>query len=223
MPMEDGQQTLKLANPAFQSNQQTQRSSQISEPSVPVEFGNRVPQGESRGHNKQQSQDSAIPGIESTTIQISTKSPNDLTPLTPGHFLIGEALTAPVESNVAQVNLNWLSRWQRIEQLRQHFWMRWSKEYMTQSTYSREEGNGWEKDRRNKIPNVKIRQTIAQESVGDLVLLVEENLPPLNWKMGRIIEVHPGKDNRVRVVTVKTASGTTKRTVNKVCVLPKDE
>jgi hypothetical protein len=59
--------------------------------------------------------------------------------------------------------------------------------------------------------------------VGDLVLLVEENLPPLNWKMGRIIEVHPGKDNRVRVVTVKTASGTTKRTVNKVCVLPKDE
>jgi hypothetical protein len=49
------------------------------------------------------------------------------------------------------------------------------------------------------------------------------NLPPLSWKMGRIIEVHPAKDNRVRVVKVKTASGTTKRTVNKVCVLPKDE
>jgi hypothetical protein len=99
-----------------------------------------------------------------------SSSPNDLTPLTPGHFLIGEALTAPVESNVAQVNLNWLSRWQRIEQLRQHFWMRWSKEYVTQSTYSREEGNGWEKDRRNKIPNVKIRQTIAQESVWKALL-----------------------------------------------------
>jgi hypothetical protein len=39
-----------------------------------------------------------------------------------------------------------------------------------QSTYSREEGNEWEKDRRNKIPNVKIRQTIAQESVWKALL-----------------------------------------------------
>jgi hypothetical protein len=36
---------------------------------------------------------------------------------------------------------------------------------LSQSTYSKEEGNEWEKDRRNKIPNVKIRQTIAQEWV----------------------------------------------------------
>jgi hypothetical protein len=34
-----------------------------------------------------------------------------------------------------------------------------------QSTYSREEGNEWEKNIRNKIPNIKTRQTIAQESV----------------------------------------------------------
>jgi hypothetical protein len=39
-----------------------------------------------------------------------------------------------------------------------------------QSTYSTEEGNEWEKDRRNKIPNVKIRQTIAQESVWKALL-----------------------------------------------------
>jgi hypothetical protein len=39
-----------------------------------------------------------------------------------------------------------------------------------QSTYSREEGNEWEKDRRNKIPKVKIRQTIAQESVWKALL-----------------------------------------------------
>jgi hypothetical protein len=37
--------------------------------------------------------------------------------------------------------------------------------FTRQSTYSREEGNEWKKDRRNKIPNVKIRQTIAQEWV----------------------------------------------------------
>jgi hypothetical protein len=45
-----------------------------------------------------------------------------------------------------------------------------SPEQNHQSTYSREEGNEWEKDRRNKIPNVKIRQTIAQESVWKALL-----------------------------------------------------
>jgi hypothetical protein len=39
-----------------------------------------------------------------------------------------------------------------------------------ESTYSTEEGNEWEKDRTNKIPNVKIRQTIAQESVWKALL-----------------------------------------------------
>jgi hypothetical protein len=38
------------------------------------------------------------------------------------------------------------------------------------STYSKEEGNEWEKDRRNKIPNVNIRQMIAQESVWKALL-----------------------------------------------------
>jgi hypothetical protein len=42
--------------------------------------------------------------------------------------------------------------------------------FWPQSTYSTEEGNEWEKDRRNKTPNVKIRQTIAQESVWKALL-----------------------------------------------------
>jgi hypothetical protein len=42
--------------------------------------------------------------------------------------------------------------------------------FWPQSTYSTEEGNAWEKDRRNKIPSVKIRQTIAQESVWKALL-----------------------------------------------------
>jgi hypothetical protein len=41
---------------------------------------------------------------------------------------------------------------------------------LNQSTYSREEGNEWEKDRKNKIPNGKIRQTIAQESIWKALL-----------------------------------------------------
>lgn len=56
--------------------------------------------------------------------------------------------------------------------------------------------------------------------VGKLVVIREDNLAPLRWKMGRITEVHPGADGVVRVVTVKTASGFLKRAVEKLCLLP---
>jgi hypothetical protein len=53
-----------------------------------------------------------------------------------------------------------------------------------------------------------------------LVVLVEDNLPPLQWRLGRVVEVHPGTDNIVRVVSIKTISGVVKRAIKKVCVLP---
>ncbi|KAJ8946243.1 hypothetical protein NQ314_008931, partial [Rhamnusium bicolor] len=85
-----------------------------------------------------------------------------------------------------------------------HFWTRWSKEYLT----SLQARSKW-KD--NKYPDLK---------VGSMVVVHDENLPPLRWSLGRIIEVHPGSDNVVRVVTVKTAKGITKRVLTKISVLP---
>lgn len=38
--------------------------------------------------------------------------------------------------------------------------------------------------------------------------------------MGRIELLHPGKDGVIRVVTVRTAKGTYKREVRKICVMP---
>lgn len=56
--------------------------------------------------------------------------------------------------------------------------------------------------------------------VGALVLLQEENIPPQQWKMGRITSTHPGEDGVVRVVTVKTASSEYKRAVTRICLFP---
>lgn len=42
--------------------------------------------------------------------------------LTPGHFLIGRALVSYPEPNLQERPENRLSRWQRIEQMRQQFW-----------------------------------------------------------------------------------------------------
>ncbi|XP_063543215.1 uncharacterized protein LOC134751700 [Cydia strobilella] len=59
--------------------------------------------------------------------------------------------------------------------------------------------------------------------VGDLVLLREENVPPLEWRRGRIISIRPGKDGVVRVVQVRTATGVLTRPTNRIIRLPVDK
>lgn len=59
-------------------------------------------------------------------------SPDDLQALTPGHFVIGEALTAIPDRNVTKMPSNRLTRYQLLSQIRQHFWKQWSVEYLSQ-------------------------------------------------------------------------------------------
>lgn len=40
---------------------------------------------------------------------------------------------------------------------------------------------------------------------GDLVLLVKENLPTNKCPLGKIVKVHSGKDNKIRVVKNKNS------------------
>ena len=123
--------------------------------------------------------------------------------LTPGHFLIGKPLQAlPDEPGVRSLSISLPCRWQLCQTLVQHFWSRWSNEYLTQlSRFTK-----WHR------PSCNL-------SVGDIVVLQEDQLVPTKWPLGRIVEVHPGHDNLVRVVTVKTANDTYKRPVTKLAVL----
>lgn len=59
-----------------------------------------------------------------------SSDPNDLYPLTPGHFLVGRPLTSLPAPNLEEVNPSRLHRYARIGQARQHFWSRWSREYI---------------------------------------------------------------------------------------------
>lgn len=65
--------------------------------------------------------------------------PRDLTFLTPGHFLIGTPLKACPEEALEGTPANRLSRWQYVQQIRQQFWRRWSREYL----YSLQQRNKW--------------------------------------------------------------------------------
>lgn len=49
-------------------------------------------------------------------------------------------------------------------------------------------------------------------------MVLEDNLPPAKWALGRIVETHAGLDGQVRVVTVKTS-----KTMLKIAVLPTED
>nr|XP_026491027.1 uncharacterized protein LOC113397089 [Vanessa tameamea] len=61
-----------------------------------------------------------------------SSDPTDYTPLTPSHFIIGRPLTSLPQKNYENQDTTHLSRYQRIEQLHQHFWIRWSKEFISE-------------------------------------------------------------------------------------------
>jgi hypothetical protein len=70
--------------------------------------------------------------LNSRSLTSISNDPNDLEPLTPGHFLSpGESLTAVHEGDITEVKTNRLSRWQLVERMRQLFWRRWTREYLS--------------------------------------------------------------------------------------------
>lgn len=132
-----------------------------------------------------------------------SNDPNDLETLTPGHLIIGHPLVSLPEYDFDHTPISRLNRWQLVQQVSQHFW-RWRQHKYLHTLQQRTK---WCKD----VPNLQIR---------DLVLIKEDNLPPLQWRKARVSKLHPGADGVVRVVELKTSSGTCLRSVAKVCPLP---
>lgn len=65
--------------------------------------------------------------LNSRPITPLSNDPSDLSVLTPGHFLIGRALTNLPEPDLVSMSSNRLHRWQRTTQLFQQIWQRWSR------------------------------------------------------------------------------------------------
>nr|XP_012235986.1 PREDICTED: uncharacterized protein LOC105680090 [Linepithema humile] len=114
-----------------------------------------------------------------------SSDPSDLLFLTPGHFIIGTPLTAYPGESLEEVPINCLSKWQHVQQLRQHFWKRWTREYLHQF----QQRNKWQ-------------TTDLSLKIGQMVILIEDNTPPLAWSLGRIQETHPGDDGVSRLLSV---------------------
>ena len=132
--------------------------------------------------------------------------PNDLRVLTPAHFIIGDSITKLPERNHIDTPDNRLSNWENVQKMKQLFWSRWTKEYLNEQTVKKKWHTGGNFDAK----------------IGTIILMKDDNLSPLQWKLARIIELHPGKDNIVRAVTVSTGHAQYKRCVRKIAPLPID-
>ncbi|XP_029170297.1 uncharacterized protein LOC114939986 [Nylanderia fulva] len=128
---------------------------------------------------------------------------SDFTALTPGHFLIGRPLVSVPEQSVSTIHLNALSRWQLVQRLHEQFWHTWSHDYL----HSLQQRSKWRDSKQNL-------------AINDFVLIKNNVLPPAKWNLGRIVQVHPGADGLVRVVTVRTATSLLQRPITQLCKLP---
>lgn len=141
--------------------------------------------------------------LNSRPLTALSSDPSDYLPLTPAHFLIGRPLTAPPCEDFTRMEISRLARYDRVEKLRQHFWKRWSSEYVSELQ-----------------GRIKWKTNTEDLKLHQLVLVKEENLPPLKWRLGRIVRVFPGNDGISRVAEIKTSNGTIKRAFSKICPLP---
>lgn len=130
----------------------------------------------------------------------------DLSVLTPGHFLIGTALNSLSESQDENIRSTFVSRYKHLRFLVKQFWSKWSTAYL----HHLQQRTKWQ------------YSDTPEDLIGSLVLLHEDNVAPMFWKTGRVITIHPGNDRRVRVISIKTMSGVLKRRIIKISVRPVD-
>ena len=76
------------------------------------------------------------------------------------------------------------------------------------------------------LPSLTLRSKWTEQkeqiNINDLVLIKETNVKRGQWPLGRVVEVHPGDDGVIRVVTVQTANGRFKRPTVKIIRLEND-
>lgn len=115
--------------------------------------------------------------INSRLLCAITSDVDDLDPLTAGHLLIGRPLNSIPEPSLLDLRENTLDIFQAIQKGVQTFWNRYYVELLD-AMYPRQK---WYK------PGEELK-------VNYLVIIIDDNMPPAKWLMGRVVGIHPGKD-----------------------------
>ncbi|XP_063368802.1 uncharacterized protein LOC134657178 [Cydia amplana] len=95
-----------------------------------------------------------------------------------------------------------VNRYQLVQRLREHFWTRWTKDYLA-----------------TLQQRIKWKTSKGSIKIDDLVLVMDDQLPPMKWLLGRIVKLYTGNDGVCRVVDLKTKNGIIKRAVSRLSAL----
>lgn len=135
--------------------------------------------------------------VNSRPLTYLSDDSKELIPLTPMLFLRDHA-----DGDVSDINeLDGLSLSRRVvylQKVREDLHRRFRSEYLGQL----------------KLLNSGKRMT--EPKLGEIVLIGNDNEKRLDWTMGRICELIPGKDSQIRLVKVSTNRGTFKRPVQRL-------
>ena len=124
---------------------------------------------------------------------------NDGPPLTPSHFLCGHRLLTLPDTDedsdyIPQESVKDLTRRAKYHQkIMQAFWKQWQREYLT--------------GLREQHSSQKNKNISGKRVARGKVVLIHDETPRNQWKLGVIIQLHQGKDGLVRSVTLRTAKG----------------
>ncbi|XP_075150605.1 uncharacterized protein LOC142224702 [Haematobia irritans] len=124
--------------------------------------------------------------LNSRPTSAMTEDPADLTALTPGHFLRGSPILAFPEPIAPKLSL--INRWTKLKSLHHQFALRWKEEYL-----------------RTMHKRYKWKYSISNLKGDDLVVVMDDLLPPHEWLLGRIVKTYSGSDSNVRVADIRTA------------------
>ena len=126
--------------------------------------------------------------VNNTPLWPCSDDPNDPRPLSPAMLMTLKETPNPpsVETFTEEDILAYgPRRYRRVQALSEHFWHRWSKEYLVTLNARH-----------------KWRKVHPCVSVGDLVLVKTKNVPRNSWQTGRVSAVHEGLDGLVRSVSL---------------------
>jgi hypothetical protein len=138
--------------------------------------------------------------INSRPLTTVSDDPRDLEPLSPNHLLLLKS-TPPLLVETTKQDV-YRRRWKQAQYLSDIFWKRWLREY---------------------LPTLQLRSKWQQEErnvrVGDVVIIVDDNMPRCTWPLGRVVKTFPGHDGLVRSVEVATQQSVLTRPIHKLCLL----
>jgi hypothetical protein len=140
--------------------------------------------------------------VNNRPLGVTSNDADDFCPITPMELINGRRLDQIKDPNNRRNVTSFTHLWKKRQSILNSFWKRWSTNYLVEQQVRRK----W------KNPST--------ENLLDKIVLIREDdkLSRNVWKIGRIIQVHPSKDGLIRNVTVKTASQTLRRPVQKLAV-----